>query len=127
MSGIVLFLWIVFSIGVWVAYHKIFAVYYFSLSRGLMKELLLSAFLGALLTALTLYFWWVTVIILLLAGVGASGKTENPSGKKAIIAVFAVAAIVVAIVGISYKSQVGTDAGTGTSGYRMEETVWREV
>lgn len=104
MGGIAVVLWIVFSIGIWIAYHKIFTVYYFSLSQGLMRELVLSAFLGALLTAMTLYFWWVTVIILLLVGVGVSGKTENSSSKKAIMAAFAVAAIVVTIVGISYKA-----------------------
>lgn len=123
MSGIVAVLWIVFSIGVWIAYHKIFTVYYFSLSQGLMKELILSAFLGALLTALTLYFWWVTVIILLLVGVSVSGKTENPSGKKAIIVVFAVAAIVVAIVGINYKSQVNSDATASNTGYSIEKVL----
>lgn len=123
MGSIVVVLWLVFSIGVWIVYHKIFTVYYFNLSQGLMKELILSAFLGALLTALTLYFWWLTVIILLLAGVGASGKTENPSGKKAIIAVFVVAAIMVAIVGISYKSQVDADAGKSARGYKIKEAV----
>lgn len=127
MGGIVVVLWIIFSIGVWVVYHKIFTVYYFNLSQGLMKELILSAFLGALLTALTLYFWWVTVIILLLAGVGASGKTENPSVKRTIIVVFGVAAIVVAIIGIRYKSQVDTDAGTNARGYRIEGATCREA
>lgn len=127
MSGIVVVLWIVFSIGVWIAYHKIFAVYYFNLSQGLMKELILSAFLGAILTALTLYFWWITTIILLLVGLGVSGKTENPSGKKAIIVIFVIAAIVVAIVGISYRSQVSTDAATSARGYRVEKAVGQEV
>lgn len=84
---------------------------------------ILSAFLGALLTALTLYFWWVTAIILLLVGLGASGKTENPSGKKAIIVVIAIAAIVVAIVGLSYKSQVDSDAAESARGYRVEKVV----
>lgn len=127
MSGIILVLWIAFSIGVWITYHKIFSVYYFNLSQGLMKELILSAFFGGVLTALTLYFWWVTVIILLLVGLGVTGKTENPSGKKAIVAVFAIAAIVVAIVGISYKSQVNENTGASTRGYSIEEVVWREV
>ncbi len=124
MSGtVIVILWIIFSIGTWIAYHKIFTVYYFSLSQGLMKELLLSAFIGGILTALTLYFWWVAAIILLLVGVGVSGKTENPSGKKAIMVVFVIAAIVVAIVGISYKSQVDAGAGTSARGYGIEEAV----
>lgn len=123
MSGIVVVLWIVFSIGVWITYHKIFTVYYFDLSQGLMKELILSAFLGGILTALTLYFWWITAIILLLVGVGVSGKTENLSSKKAIMVVFAIAAIVVAIVGINYKSHVSTDADASARGYRVEEAI----
>lgn len=127
MDGIAVVLWIVFSIGVWAAYHKIFTVYYFSLSKGLMKELLVSAFLGAVLTALTLYLWWVTAIILLVVGVGVSGKTENPSGKKAIIGFFVIAAIAVSIVGIIYRSQVNTDTGTSARGYRIEEAAEREV
>lgn len=121
MSGIVTVLWIVFSIGVWVIYHKIFTVYYFNLSQGLMKELLLSAFAGLILTGLTLHFWWLTAIILLLVGVGVSGKTENPSGKKAIIVVFAIAAIAVAIVGISAKSQNSSDTSGSARGYRIED------
>lgn len=124
MGGtVVVILWIIFSIGTWIAYHKTFTVYYFSLSRGLMKELLLSAFIGGILTVLTLYFWWVAAIILLLVGVGVSGKTEKPSGKKTIMVVFVIAAIVVAIVGISYKPQVDADAGKSARGYKIEEAV----
>lgn len=101
MSGVVTVLWAVYSIGVWIIYHKMFTVYYFSLSRGLVKELFLSAFVGMILTGLTLSFWWIAAIILFLVGVGVSRKTENPSGKKAIIVVFAIAAIVISIVGIN--------------------------
>ncbi len=122
MSGITMVLWIVFTIGVWIVYHKIFTVYYFNLSQGLIKELILSAFAGIVLTGLTLYFWWITAIILLLVGLGASGKTENPSGKKAIITVFVIAAIAVAIVGINFKSQTDNpDAGASGRGYEVEE------
>lgn len=128
MSGVVVVLWVIFSIGVWVIYHKIFAVYYFNLSQGLIKEFLLSAFFGMILTGLTLYFWWLTAIILLLAGFGVSGKTENPSGKKAILVVFAIAAIVVAIVGINFKSQMNDPNASASAGrYEMEETVSRAV
>lgn len=121
MSGIVMVLWIVFSIGVWITYHKIFAVYYFNLSQGLMKELFLSAFVGLILTGLTLNYWWIAAIILLLVGLGVSGKTDNPSGKKAIMVVFVIAAIVVSIVGISTKSQNNPDTDASVRGYRIEE------
>lgn len=121
MGGIVMVLWIVFSIGVWITYHKIFAVYYFNLSQGLMKELFLSALGGLILTGLTLNYWWIAAIILLLVGLGVSGKTENPSGKKAIMVAFAIAAIVVAIIGISTKSRNSSDTDASVWGYTIEE------
>lgn len=122
MSGVVTVLWVVYSIGVWIVYHKIFAVYYFNLAQGLMKELFLSAFLGMILTGLTLSLWWLAAIILLLVGLGASGKAQTSSGKHTIIAIFAIAAIIISIVGISFKSQSNrTEAGAGTRGYVAEE------
>lgn len=126
MQGITLFLWIVFSIGVWILYHKIFTVYYFSLSQGLMKEFLISAFVGMLLTELTLYFWWLSAIILLLVGVGASGKAESPTGKKTVMAVFVAAAVIVAIVGIYSKSQTNSPDASA-SGYKIEEATDRTI
>lgn len=127
MSGTVItFLWIVFSVGVWIIYHKIFSVYYFNLFNGLMKELVVSAFVGALLTVLVLSFWWVADIILILVGLGISGKTDNPSGKKAIIVVFAIVAVVVAILGISIKSNNGSSADASARGYSIEETIGKE-
>ncbi|MBO5284049.1 MAG: hypothetical protein J6B43_13160 [Lachnospiraceae bacterium] len=127
MSGaVILVLWIVFSIGVLVLYHKIFTVYYFSLSQGLMKELMVAGMVGFGLTLITLYLWWLAALVILLTGLVAAGKTENPSGKKAIIFAFAVAAIVVAIVGISMRSNNKTDASSARE-YRIEETVERMV
>lgn len=122
MSGVVTVLWIVYSIGVWIIYHKMFTVYYFNLSQGVMKELFLSALLGLLLTGLTLSLWWLAAIILLLVGLGVSGKAQTPSGKHAVIVVFAIAAIIISIVGISFKSQSDrTEVGAATGGYAIEE------
>lgn len=97
-------LWIVFSVGVWVLYHKIFDVYYFNFSKGLVKELITSAFVGALLMSATLYLWWLSDIILIIAGIIVSGKTEDPRKKKTIIIVFVIIAIIIALAGISAKS-----------------------
>ena len=78
MSGtVVLILWIGFSIGVWVLYHKIFTVYYFSLSQGLMKEFFMSFIVGLVLTGLTLTFWWLVALILVGAGFLFSGKVSG--------------------------------------------------
>lgn len=127
MSGtVVLVLWIAFSIGIWILYHKIFTVYYFSVSRGLMKELMVALMAGFGLTVVTLYLWWLSVLIILLVGIAVAGKAENSSSKKGIIIAFAVMAIVVAIVGISMRSNKNVDA-TSAREFKMEETVNRMV
>ena len=48
-SGVYLILWIFWFVALLVLYHKVFTVYYFSLSHGLMKELVTSAFLGLII------------------------------------------------------------------------------
>lgn len=108
MSGsIALILVIFYTIASLVVYHKIFTVYYFgSLTNNLFKELFGAFLVGIILTGLTLYFWWLAAIIIVLAGVGFAGKTDNPQGKKVIMGAFVVFAIIVAIVGIGFKRQV---------------------
>ena len=107
MSGVVmLILVIVYSIAVFVIYHKIFDVYYFNLTSGIGKELFGSFIAGLILTALTLSMWYITAIILVITGLVISQKISNPNGKKACIAAFVIFAIVVTIVGISFKKQV---------------------
>ena len=127
MSETVVFiLWIGFSIGVWVLYHKIFTVYYFSLSQGLMKELIWSVIIGIVLTGLALYLWWLVVLILLGVGLTTAGKVDNPSAKKTIMILFAVAAIVVAIVGLQFKAGMKaneTPSSSNNSAWRLEKVI----
>ncbi len=106
-ESIALILVIFYTIASLVVYHKIFTVYYFgSLTNNLFKELFGAFLVGIILTGLTLYFWWLAAIIIVLAGVGFAGKTDNPQGKKVIMGAFVVFAIIVAIVGIGFKRQV---------------------
>ena len=92
-SGVYLILWIFWFVALLVLYHKVFTVYYFSLSHGLMKELVTSAFLGLIMTAITLYLWYVSAIIILVIGLSVMGKIHN---KLALI-VAVILAIVIAI------------------------------
>ena len=103
-SSVIAILWIIFTIGTWIAYHKIFSVYYFSISKGLMKEIITCAFVGILLTSLTLYFWWLTALIIIVVGIVISGKVDDSSKRKAIIIFFVILAIVIALSGIVAKS-----------------------
>lgn len=56
--------WIVILITL---YHKIFNVVYFGLMDGLLKELFVSALIGSVLTVLTVQFWWVVLILVVVA------------------------------------------------------------
>lgn len=56
--------WIVILITL---YHKIFNVVYFSLMDGLLKELFVSALISSVLTILTVQFWWVVLILVVVA------------------------------------------------------------
>ncbi|WP_022755757.1 YARHG domain-containing protein [Butyrivibrio fibrisolvens] len=106
-NSIVLILIIFYTIASLVIYHKIFTVYYFgSLTNNLLKELFGAFLAGLILTGLTLYFWWLAAIIIVLVGLGFAGKADNPQGKKVIIGVFVVFAIIVAFVGYNFKRQV---------------------
>ncbi len=117
-SMVMLVLWIGFSIGAWVLYHKIFTVYYFSVTRGLMKELGTALIVGLMLTAITLYFWWLTAIIIVLAGYSVAGKVGDADKKKKSITAFIIVAVIVAIVGIGVRSSA--DAPKKTSSIRYE-------
>lgn len=93
-------LWIFWIIALLVFYHKVFSVYYFNLTKGCLQEILTAGLLGMVLAYLTIKLWWVTAIILVLAGLSASAKADN----KAPLAAAVVLAVIIAIVGINLKS-----------------------
>lgn len=103
-SGILFAMWLFFTIASLVIYHKIFVVYYFNLSRGLVKEFVTACFVGLILTALTLYLWWLSAIILVLVGLLAAKKVQDPVIKKVVLIVFIVLAIIVSVLGIQFNA-----------------------
>ena len=122
-SMVMMILWIGFSIGAWVLYHKIFTVYYFSVTRGLMRELGTALIVGLVLTAITLYLWWLTALIIIFVGCSVAGKVEDAGKKKKIITAFIIVAVVVAFVGISVRSSVGEPRKTSSIGYENVQMV----
>lgn len=108
MDTIIIILWIVWIILTLIAYHTIFEVYYFSLSHGLIKELFWAGFIGLLMTGLTLYFWYVAAVIILLIGLSTMSKTHNK--VPLIIAIIAI--IFIAIIGMRFRS-VNMKQGNG--------------
>ena len=113
-GGAYLVVLIAWMIALLVLYHKIFEVYYFDLGHGLLKELGVSFFLGIIMTGLTFHFWWLTAIIIIIAGLVFKSKFSN--NIPFIIAV--VLAIIVAILGISFRTNNDSD-GTTESTYNI--------
>lgn len=104
-SRVTLGLWAVFTIVSWIVYHKVFAVYYFDFLRGIIKEFIISVLAGAVLTVLSLYFWQVSVIIIILIGIAAVSKVSTPTMKLLTIIAFIVLAVVISIVGTEFKEK----------------------
>lgn len=104
-------LWIFWSIALLVFYHKVFAVYYFNICKGILQELLTAGFLGMLLAYATIKFWWIAAIVLILAGLAASGKADS----KAPLVLAVVLAVIISVVGINLKSNRSDTKSTAQS------------
>ena len=72
-TNILFGLWIFYVIAILVMYHKVFDVVYFDLGRGLMKELVIAAFGGMILAAITVKFWVLSAIIIIITGLVCRG------------------------------------------------------
>ncbi len=115
-GGVILGLWIFWSIALLVLYHKVFAVYYFNLGQGIMKELVMSCILGLIMAIVTVAFWYIAAAVIVLFGLGMMKKMDS----KIPLVIAVIAAVIVCVVGISLKSD--GDAGDGQSAINMEYT-----
>ena len=91
------------GIACFVFYHKVFTVYYFSLSRGLMKVILWCAFFGFLLAGLTLKFSTPLAICLIIVGWSLTRNIDSPALRNICFALFAVVAVVVFFSGRKFQ------------------------
>lgn len=102
LSNAYLIMWIIWTIILLIFYHKAFTVYYFDLGRGFVKELLVAGILGLVMTAITLNWWWISAIIIIVIGIIVMGNANS----KAPLIIALILAIVVAILGISLRSDM---------------------
>lgn len=110
MENIMLFYVILYTILGLIIYHSIFDIWYFNFGKALIGEILGALLFAALMTGLTLKFWLIALIIIILIGLILSAKVSSPMGKKIVIGVFVVVAIITAITGIRYNKQVKDQA-----------------
>lgn len=108
---------LVFTVVIWVLYHKIFDVVYFDLSRGILKEIIGSLIGGVLLTALTLMYWWVTDIIIVIMALAVIGKCRRSEQKILVVVCAAIIAILIAVAGISVNNEAEKQTQETTQAY----------
>ncbi len=105
MENVMLFYVVMYMILGLVIYHSIFDIWYFNFGKALITEIFGAFLFAALMTGLTLKFWWIALIIIILMGLVMSAKVQNPTGKKVVLGVFVVIAVITAITGINYNRQ----------------------
>lgn len=109
MDDIVKIYIIIFMILGLILYHAIFDIWYFNLGKALLAELIGALIFGAIMTAIALKYWWITVIIIVLLGFGMSSKVDNPGGKKIVLGSFIAIAVFTMITAISFGRSVEND------------------
>lgn len=119
-SGILGVIWLFYVIALLVLYHKVFEVYYFDLGHGILKEIVTACFLALLLTGITMKWWYIAVIIIVIVGLSCMGKVEDPGAKKMVAGIFLVIAIVIAIMGINVNKNADSDTEIQDSAYTVE-------
>lgn len=105
MTGVMVVLFIGYTIAVWVVYHKIFDVVYFDLKAGLGKELFGSIVGGLILSTLTLTFWWVVDIIIAIIAIIFAVKLKKPEVKITAVVLAIVIAVLISATGISFNKK----------------------
>lgn len=71
LRGVLLIACMIF---VWWTYHRIFDVVYFDLGKGCVKEIIITIFLGGLLCAVIMKFWYIALVI---AGIAVFLKVKE--------------------------------------------------
>lgn len=94
-------LWVGYTIIFFRLYHKIFKVYYLgSAIKGIAGELFTCFLLATFFTAITIWFWWLAAIILVLITLWMRGKCESPSMKTGLTVMMGAMIVLVAIAGV---------------------------
>lgn len=106
MSTAIIIMGLVYAIIAWVLYHKIFEVVYFDLKEGCMGEIIGSLVFGYLLAGLTMYFWKISVVIVMVACIIAILCCNTAESKALIVVAGIILIIIIVIMGINFKKSM---------------------
>lgn len=91
------------GIACFIFYHKVFTVYYFSLSRGLMQEILWCGFFGVILAGLTLKFSTPLAICLIIVGWSLTRNIDSSALRNICFTLFVVVAVIIFFSGRKFQ------------------------
>ncbi len=114
MSGVCLVIFLFYMILGFVVYHKCFNVIYINLMKALKEEIIGCAIFAFIATWITVYFWPIAAIAIVIAGFSLASKVKNPSAKNIIIVVSVIFAIAVSVVSHKLKQEADGDKHEAT-------------
>ena len=120
MENIMLFYLVLYMILGFVIYHSIFEIWYFNFGKALLSEIFGAFIFGLFMTGLTLRYWYVGIIIIILIGLVLAGKIQNPNGKKFVVGLFVVVAVITAITGANYNRKEKENQDESDSHYEAK-------
>lgn len=98
-TGATFAFWLFYTILILVAYHKLFAVVYFDTAKGLLREFIIAAIAGIILTGISLSKPIVGIVVIIIVALIGIGKVQSGGGKVVIVILAIVACVIVGIVG----------------------------
>lgn len=91
-------------------------IYFGNVGQQMLTEFFKALFVGFILSIITISFWWIAVIVILIAGlIIAFTKAKRPAQRAGFFGIFVVLAIVVGIVGYNAKKDITGDDKKQTS------------
>lgn len=118
--GMMFLVLVAYAIACFIIYHKIFKVYYFgSISQGIFREIIICFLAAIVLTGITIWFWYVSAIVLIIATLKLRNKCSEPAMKIAVTIGMGILIVFIAIAGIQVKKNVEQEE---TSTIKEEDT-----
>ena len=111
MGEMLIGLWIFWAVAYLVFYHKVFRVYYFDLTRGIIQELFTASIVATVMLIITLKFWWIAAIVVIIIGLSASAKAEN----KGPLVIAVIVAIIISVLGTNVGKSSESSGNTNNS------------
>lgn len=97
-------------------------VYFGNAGEQILSEIFKTFFLGFVLSVLTVYFWWIAVIAVLIVGaIVALTKAKGPGTRIYYFGIFVVIAVVIGIIGFFAKKDITHNDDNETGIVRIEQ------